>query len=415
MATRRGRGEGGIRQRADGRWEGSIDLGWTGGKRVRKFVYGRTRADAAAKLRELRGRLDAGLPDIDARLTVGAYLEGWLRDSLPASVKPTTAENYGWVVRTYIVPSLGKVRLAKLSPADVDLMLRDLEDRGLSENTRRLARSVLRRALVFAERRGQVARNAAGIAEPVHVERRPHRVLSVAEARRLLAVVRGDRLEALWTLALVTGLREGELLGLRWDDIDLQRGELQVRGTLKRLSGQGLVRTSAKNRASAAGVPLIGLAVDSLGHHGARQIEERLAAAEWTDEGYVFTTPLGGPIDPRNLLRSWYALRERADLPAMTVHDLRHTTATLLRNLGVPMDVVSRILRHSGIAVTADVYAEVGHDLARGAVDVLGRALGDPRSSVPVGGGRSAQRRRRRTERASPPAREPGPAIPADG
>jgi integrase len=298
-------------------------------------------------------------------------------------VKPATAENYRWVVRSYIAPSIGRVQLAKLTPGDVDRMLRALEARGLSANTRRLARSVLRRALVFAERRGEVARNAAGLAEAVHVERRPHRVLTVTQARRLLDVARDDRLEALWTLALLTGLREGELLGLRWEDVDLERGELHVRGTLKRLAGQGLVRTSPKNRASGAGVPLVDLAVDALGRHGARQVEERLAAGEhWRDEGYVFTTPLGGPLDARNLLRSWHALRERAGLPEMTVHDLRHTAATLLRNLGVPMDVVSRILRHSGISITADIYAEVGHDLAREAVEVLGRALREPESAT---------------------------------
>ena len=383
MARRRGRGEGGIRRRPDGRWEGSVDLGWVEGKRKRRFVYGKTRAEAAEKLRRLHSQLDAGLPVVGGRLTVGEYLEGWLRDSLPASVKPATAENYRWVVRSYIVPSIGRVQLAKLTPGDVDRMLGALQARGLSPNTRRLARSVLRRALVFAERRGQVARNAAGLAEAVHVERRAHRVLSVSDARHLLDVARDDRLEALWTLALVTGLREGELLGLRWEDVDLERDELHVRGTLKRLADQGLVRTSPKNRASGSGVPLVDLAVEALGRHGARQVEERLAArAHWQDEGYVFTTQLGGPIDARNLLRSWHTLRERAGLPPMTVHDLRHTTATLLRNLGVPMDVVSRILRHSGISVTADVYAEIGYDLAREAVEVLGRALREPDSAT---------------------------------
>ncbi|MGH9102516.1 MAG: site-specific integrase, partial [Acidimicrobiales bacterium] len=145
---------------------------------------------------------------------------------------------------------------------------------------------------------------------------------------------------------------------------------------LKRLAGRGLVRTSAKNQASEAGVHLIGPAVEALRRQRVRQAAERLAVGEaWSDDGYVFTTPLGTPIDARNLLRAWQAFRGRTGLPAMTVHDLRHSTATLLRNLGVPLDVVSHVLRHAGIAITADVYSEVGRDLEREGLATLEREL----------------------------------------
>jgi len=380
VTKRRGHGQGGIRKRADGRWEATVDLGWENGKRKRKYLHGRTQRDAAEMLRRAQTAIEAGQPVGNDRLTVEAYLEGWLRDTLPTSVKPTTVENYGYVIRGSVLPTLGRLPLRKLAPNDVDRMLRHLEDQGRKPNTLRLARTILRRALRDAERRDLVVRNAAALSEAPHVERRPHRTLTVPEARHLLAAAEDDRLGPLWTVALATGLREGELLGLRWEDVDPEAAELRVRGTLKRLAGRGLVRTSAKNQTSEARVPLIPLALSALRRQRARQAEERLAAGgAWCDdEGYVFTTPLGTPIDARNLLRAWGSFRDGAALPPMTIHDLRHSTATLLRNLGVPLDEVSAILRHAGIAITADIYSEVGRDLKRDAMAVLERALRGP-------------------------------------
>ena len=199
--------------------------------------------------------------------------------------------------------------------------------------------------------------------------------LTVHQSHTLLAVVRDDRLYALYVLALTLGLRKGELLGLRWVDVDLNRAELEVRQALQRI-GTDLLFQPPKTRHSRRTVPLPAFCLDALREYRSRQAAERLAAGEdWRDYGLVFPTKIGTPMEPRNLNRHFYGVRARAGVPTVRFHDLRHTCVTLLLDLGVPPHVVKAIVGHSDIEVTMTIYAHAVLDEQRKALHQLGDRL----------------------------------------
>ena len=340
-------------------------------------MSGKTRQQVAQKLRSLQRTIDDGLPVIDERQTVEHYLNWWLAEVLPGSVKDSTADGYRWILERYVVPSIGRVRLAQLAPAQVQSMLRELEKRGLSVATRRQVRAILRRALGHAERWELVHRNAAALVEAPRKEgAHISDALNLDEAKALLAAARGSHLEALITVALAIGLRKGEALALRWDDVDLDASMLTVTGTLKRRVGVGLFVDTPKTERGRRTIPLPQAVVASLRQHRARQSEMRLSAGPlWDDRGFVFTTPLGTPLDPRNITREFHAITVAAGLGRRRFHALRHSAATLMLSLGVPLEVISATLGHAGYAITADVYAQVRKELQRSAADALDRAL----------------------------------------
>jgi integrase len=378
MSRRRGNGEGSIyRRESDGKWVAALDLGIVAGKRKRRVFYGRTAAEVRAKLRAAERAIDDGLPVPDQRTVVQEWLTWWVSDVLPSgSVRASTVENYEYVLRRYALPSLARVPLARLSPQHVHSMLQSMADQGLSPRTRQLTRAVLRRALRDAERWGLVARNAAALVEAPGKSSPVLDALSLEEARLLLAAADGDRFEALYVLALVCGLRRGEVLALTWDDVDLAQQTVRVRGTLQRRSQAGLVVEEPKTARSRRTVSLPSLAADSLRRHKRAQAELRLAAGpEWIDRRFVFTTAVGTPLDPRNVTRLFHSLCNRAGLGPRRFHALRHSAATLMLSEGVPLEVISETLGHAGYAITADVYAQVVPKLQKQAAAAMDRAL----------------------------------------
>jgi integrase len=384
---RRGHGEGSIYKRAsDGLWVGVVDLGWQQGKRSRKTVYGKTRAEVVTKLRKVQRDVEQGLPVIDERRTTGDYMTWWAESVLPGTVKPSTADDYRWIIEKYIVPHIGKIQLAKLQPNHVQSMLRALERQGLSPRTRRYARAVLRRALGHAERWGLVGRNVAALVEVPRLDgTKLDDALSVAEAHALLDAARGDRLEVLVTVALALGLRKGEALALRWKDVDLDRGTLTVSGTLKRRVGEGLFIDIPKTDNARRTIALPGSCVRALREHKRRQTAEKLACGPaWQAGDFVFTTPIGTPIDPRNCTRLYHALTERAGLGRGRFHALRHSAATIMLGMGVPLEVISKTLGHAGYAITADVYAHVRADLQRRAADAMDQLFCTSSDALPT-------------------------------
>lgn len=374
---RRGKGEGSVFRRADGYWVGRVEGPRRADGSRRWFrVVRKTKREALAALDELRRRRELGVSPQGGSRSVAQFLEWWSTSVLPGAVRDSTVENYQIVIRTYINPYVGRVRLDKLGPQHVRQMLHELEKAGKSPRVRQYARAVLRRALRTAEQDGLVLRNAAAVVDgPRYGGTRLDDTLTAAEARAVLDAARGDRLRALAALVLRLGLRKGEALALRWGDVDLDVGTLRIAGTLKRGSG-GLYVDRPKTARGARVVPLASDTAGSLREHRRRQLEERIAMGQyWIDTDHVFTTELGTPLDPRNALRWWHALTAAAGLGKRRFHATRHTAATLMLDEGVPLEVVSAILGHAGLAITADVYAKVTDDAKRRALVTLGSAL----------------------------------------
>ncbi len=381
---KRGNGEGSIRHNEHrGRWEGRVTVARDqAGQPVRRMVTGRTRAEVLGRIREMQNATDAGQDPAPRTLTVAKFLDQWLTDVLPGSVAPTTEVNYGNVVKLYLKPHLGQKRLTTLQARDVAAMLTKMEKDGSAPNTRRLARSVLRRALRWAEQEGTVARNVAALANGVKVGSSEGRSLTPDQARRLLASLDGEPLEAAFTVALALGLRRGELLGLAWDDLTLDATppKLTVRRSMKRLSGRSLVVDETKTPRSRRTVHLPAPVAESLRAHRQRQLAQRLQLGpSWpaTPCGYdlVFRTPLGTAVDPDNFRQLCYRVTEAAGLGRWSPHELRHSAASLLIAQGVPLKLVSELLGHASIRITSDVYGHLFDEAGAVAADAMTAAL----------------------------------------
>ncbi len=368
-------GEGSIYRRQDGRWVGAAYAPTNRGGRKRIAFYGKTRT-------EVREKLTALLRDVDRGLTVAA--ENWNCRAVPrplalvrgqAEPGPRTHQGYELVVRRHIVPALGRKRLKALGVADVRRLVQTLNDSGLGVRTVQQVHAVLRNALEQAVRDEAVARNVAKLVKVKTPTYEVGRGLTVAQAKSLLHAVSGERLQALYVLAIYLGLRRAEVLGLRWDDIDLDAERLQVTQTLQRVEGS-LQLLPPKTRHSRRTVPLPPPCVEALRQHRARQDRERLALGPaWTDSGLVFTTTTGTPIEPDNLRRSWDKVREATGDPPARFHDLRHTCVSLLLDAGTPPHVVREIVGHSAIDVTMTIYAHASLDEKRTAMRRLGERL----------------------------------------
>lgn len=396
--SRRANGEGTIYQRADGRYEGAAYVPTSAGTRKRVRVYGRTREEARRKLTALQRQADLGVPVSADLWTLERYLEHWLRDVVKPRRRPKTYQGYEGVVRLHLVPGLGRKRLDRLSARDVRGFLAELAEaclccrhrwdvgrgqccsvgrccrRQLSTRSVQFVHAVLRNALQSAMREELVTRNVAALVQVATPSYRVNRGLTVEQARKLLALAREDRLYALFVLTVVLGLRRAEVLGLRWADVDLDAGRLEVVQTLQRVDGQ-LRLVPPKTATSARTVPLLGMCIDALRAHRARQDQERRAAGEaWRESGLVFTSRVGTPIEPDNLRRSWHPLREALGVQAR-FHDLRHTCVSLLLDLGVPPHVVQEIVGHADIGVTMTIYAHASQEEKRRALSRLDAEL----------------------------------------
>lgn len=371
MAGKRANGEGSIYKRSDGRWAGSLSL--ASGKR--KTFYGKTRQEVAGKLAAaLKARQD-GLPLVGERQTVGQYLASWL-ESVRPSLRPRTFERYRQYVRLHALPDIGRLPLSRLAPQHLQRLYASRLEAGLSPMSVRHLHAVLHRALSQATRWGLLARNVADLVTPPRAGRHEMQTLSPEQARAFLQAVEGDRYEALFALALTTGLRQGELLALRWQDVDPDAGTLQVRGTLQR-TPNGLATAEPKTASSRRQVVLTAQAVGAVRCHRVAQAEERLRlGAAWEDTGLVFVNEIGRPVEASNLVNRHFlpALR-RAGLPRIRFHDLRHTAATLLVARGVHPKIVSETLGHSQVAITLDTYSHVTPTMQRAAAEAMEAAL----------------------------------------
>jgi integrase len=372
---RRSQGEGSVFQRPDGKWRGVLDLGWIEGKRVRRWVCASTEREVLAKLAELRDAQRKGQNLAARTRTFGDWLDEWLAMKARQRTRLTTLRGYRWLIHDHIRPNLGNQRLDKLTPTDVRRLIEAKAASERSAQTVRLIHALIRNLLADAEREELVPRNVAKLVRPPSVHREEVRVLNTEQARRLVAVIQGDRLEALWLCALTLGLRRGELLGLRWADIDFSHRTLTVRQALQRVGGR-LVLVEPKTALSRRTVPVPAPTLTALRARRKQQNADRLAAGTaWSDSGLVFTTHSGAPLEPRNLNRSWYALRKKAGLGEVRLHDLRHSCASFLLAAGSSPRTVMKTLGHSQIGLTMNTYAHVLPDVERAAVDAAAETI----------------------------------------
>ena len=412
MAKRRGHNEGSIRQRPDGLWEARVSL--PNGKR--KSLYGKTAADVRGKLRAAFKDVDDGV-DLSAsgRLTIEQYVDRWVAAIKPA-VKPRTWQGYESICRVRVVPRIGRKQLAKLTALDLQTLYADLEASGLSARSVHHTHRCLHRAFVQAQRWSLLARNPCDGATAPRPRRTEMRIWTAEQATIFLASVADDpQASALYTLALTTGMRQGELLGLRWSDVELAAGTLRVSQVLHRRKGVPTFDTPKTARSRRA-IVLSNRATAALRLHRDRQaFRRRVAGDEWQGGDLVFTNATGGPLDP-----SWVTGRfkqtvegggppkrrgghgsggeqrredragadacrgrdgdspcaERASLPTIRFHDLRHTAATLLLAQGVHTKVVSEMLGHATVSLTLDVYSHWVPTLHEQAAAAMDAALG---------------------------------------
>ena len=356
---KRGNGEGSIYRRKDGRWVGQYLVYLPTGPKYR-YIYGKTRKDVSAKLTRAMADRDKGLVFEDENLTLSDFLETWLSDCVKGTIRVSTFERYASIVQIHISPALGRLRLKALNPAHVQSFYRDRLDSGLSPATVQKIHIVLHKALKQAVKWSLIPRNvtaAVTAPRPTPQEMQP---LSADEVRRFLQSARDEPLEALYVLAIHTGMRQGELLALKWNDVDLEAGTVSVRRTLSRERGHYQLG-EPKTKKSRRTVKLTGAAVDALREHLARQMEdmERLGDL-YKDQGLVFTSQTGSILNPSNLRqRSFNKLLKEAKLPQMRFHDLRHTCATLLLSRNVHPKIVQEMLGHANVAITLDTYSHV--------------------------------------------------------
>lgn len=379
MGTRRADGEGSYRQRPNGLWEASTRYTTPDGQRKRLSVYGKTRAEARGKLNDARKRLAEGAPPRDDKQTVGAWLKTWRTTALPASSrKATTQELYANLCRKHLEgdTDLAGLRLDQLRPTHVETLVMRLRGKGLSDSTVRQVYTVLRATLDIAVRDGLLAGNpAAKVKRPAGAPREA-RYLSTEDVRRLLSHLDGLRYRLAVLVLAATGMRRGEVAGLRWSDIDLAKGELTVAGIVVRVAG-ALTWTAPKTDRSRRRIPLTAGLVAELKAHRKKQLAERLHTGDqWTDTGAVFATEVGGWVDPRNLLRTVEIAADKAGIEDVGAHTLRHSAAVGWLESGVHIKAAADLLGHASISITGDLYGHTSDDAARAAVKGLGDALG---------------------------------------
>lgn len=388
MARRRGKGEGTIRQRADGRWEARVDIGrGVNGKRRRKSVFGATEGEVIRKLKGLHGRTVNGTLVATSTPTVKAYLNDWFTTNKD-EWKPSTRRSYRGAIDGHLVPAFGPLRVEQLTPARVQRWLTEHKEEHGARRRIELAHSILRSALSDAMRLQLVAINAAKLVKVPQATARPIRPLDVDQARAFLQAVDEHRLGALFGVALACGLRLGEATGLPWDAVNLETGEVQIRQQLQAIPKKGLIIQSLKTANSRRVLILPEVCRKALRAHRTMQREERLKAGErWVDTGLVFGTyrtykagkgrnrKVGAALHPRNVTRVLEGILTAANLPHTRFHDLRHSAASMLLAQGVELVEVSKLLGHSELRVTADLYAHLQKQTAAKAAGIMDAVL----------------------------------------
>ncbi len=386
---------GSIRRRGNS-WSAIVDLppDPVTGNRRQKRITASTRKEVERSLSALLTSVEQGYTDagrktvrtffygddpIDGQLVVWA---GWFVTVAP-SLRPSTLRRYRDSVRLHVLPLLGSVRLAKLSPADLQRLYNDRLAAGLSPTTVRHIHGIIHRALEDAVKWGMVSRNVADAATAPKRSSVEMATWNAEQASKVFDAAKGSEIEALLWLAIQCGLRRGELLALRWDDIDLNGGNVSIRRTLSRGASSKLEFGEPKTAASKRRVSLSAALLEVVREHRRRQLEHIVTHRSiYEDAGLVFADGLGRPLHPNALNRKFAEIIRRAGLPVIRFHDLRHTCATIMLAQGVHPKIVQELLGHTDISMTMNLYSHVTTDMQQEAADAIDRAISGAREAV---------------------------------
>jgi len=369
MPRKRGHGEGSMYKRKNGLWSAQISVQ---GKRVTNYF--KTQREGLDWLQQMRNQIRAGLTFTGAQLPLREFLSQWL-GSIRESVKGKTLHQYGQIVRDHIAPRLGNIKLKDLRPDQIQALYNEKLDSGISARTVILIHAVLHKALKHALKQGIIGRNPTDAVNRPKFRRKEMLTLSDSQVRTLLLVVKDTRFEALFWIAVSTGLRQGELLGLRWSDLDWQSRRLHVQRQLQRVTG-GLEFTEPKSAAGNRVIVLGQEAIIKLRKHQNILIQEKQKAEEkWEEHDLIFPSTHGTPLDHRNLYRFFKLFLKEAGLPDIRFHDLRHTAATLMLQQGIHPKVVQERLGHADITLTLNTYSHVLPSMQQEAAEKLDELL----------------------------------------
>ena len=372
------RDAGSIRERTKGRWEIRVELGQgPDGKRKRKIVQFRgNKTEANKKLRELLIVQDKGMPLDTSKATMAEFLAQWLRDYAETNTGPRTVEGYREKIQGYIIPHLGSVPLVKLTPQHVQGLYAAMLSRGLSPRTVLHVHRILREALSHGMKWGVLMRNVCDAVDPPKPRRKEMTALDAAGVERFFDAAFNSPYGAFFFLAIYTGLRRGEMLGLRWSAIKLAARTLSVTETIQRVKGKGLVSLEPKTDRSRRSVSLPPDAVALLSGLKIKQREEREAIGlDWTESDYVFSHIDGRPFHPDTVSHTFGVIIKKSGLPHIRLHDLRHTHATMMMELGINPKIVSERLGHASVVITLDLYSHVSPGLQEEAAAKFGEEL----------------------------------------
>ena len=351
MAKRRGNHEGAIFKRPNGRWQAQVTIK---GKRITKTFP--TQGKCRQWIREINKQKEKGLTISSSRTTYGGFLQRWLED-IKASVRPKTLYQYGGIVRNHILPALGETKLMDLNPEIIQRLYTSKRKQGVGSRTISLIHAVIHRSLEMAKKQGMIGLNPAQVVEKSKVSKKEMSVLNEHQAQQLLIAAQGDRYETLLHLAITTGMRYGEILGLKWVDLDWVSSEIQVVRQLQRIPKQGYAFSPPKTNAGRRMIKLGTESLKKLGEQLDRQeFDKRLAGSKWEDNGLIFTSSRGRPMEQKIVHNEFKQILKKAGLPNIRFHDLRHTAATLMLLSNIPILIVSRRLGHAKVSTTLDIY-----------------------------------------------------------
>ncbi|WP_376794854.1 tyrosine-type recombinase/integrase [Thermogemmatispora sp.] len=327
-------------------------------------------------MRKALNELEQGTLPLERDQSMRAYLEYWLEQIQKPAIRPTTYILYRRIIQKHLIPTLGGISLRRLQPEHIEHLYARKQAEGLASRTIANIHKLLHAALSDAVRRSKVARNILELVKAPRATSPERPTLTQEQAVRLVHSVKEHPLEALLLLALITGMRQGELLALRWSDVDLERGTLQVRRTVSYKARYGFVETETKTAKGKRTIALPPLLVETLKRHRARQQEARQKAGRrWQERDLVFCTQEGNFLTDSFVRRQYYQLLERAGLPRIHFHDLRHSTATILLAMGVHIKLVQELLGHSQVTVTLGIYGHVLPGMQREALQRMEQLL----------------------------------------